>query len=184
MRGDRRKRPLFVLPDPNPNSAGSDDSGLQKARKVRILIADDHELIREGLRRQIETREDWEVCGEATNGRDVVTLAATLQPDVVILDLDMPEIQGLEAARLIKAARPATEIMIYTADAHEEMIHNAIQSGVSSYIAKTDIGDHLLAAIEALSQHKPYMTERIEKLVMERYFHPKSCDEVFGLFPK
>ena len=141
---------------------------------LRILIADDHEILRAGIRRMIEARPGWEVCGEAGNGRDVIALAESLQPDVIVLDLDMPELHGLEAARQIKKSRPTTEIMIFTANVREEMIHDAFEAGVSSYISKTDLGDHLALAIEALGQHKSYLTDRISKIVMERYLHPEN----------
>ena len=159
------------MPDQDGVPAAPD--ARQQKRKLRILIADDHEFLRAGVRGLIETREDWEVCGEATNGREVVALAETLQPDVVILDLDMPELHGLEAARQIRASRPSTEILIFTSSAGEEMIHAAFESGVTSYISKSDIGDHLVSAIEALGEHKHYLTDRISKIVMERYLHPE-----------
>jgi DNA-binding NarL/FixJ family response regulator len=141
---------------------------------LRILIADDHEVLRAGIRRMIETRPGWEVCGEAGNGHDVVALAENLQPDIIVLDLDMPELPGLEAARRIKKSQPATEIMIFTANVREEMVHDAFEAGVSSYISKTDLGDHLTLAIEALGEHRPYLTDRISKIVMQRYLHPES----------
>lgn len=149
----------------------------QQRRKLRILLADDHEVLRTGVRRLIEARGDWEVCGEATNGREAVALAETLQPDIVVLDLDMPELHGLEAARRIKASWPSTEILIFTASASEEMIHDAFEAGVTSYISKTDIGDYLISAVEALGEHKPYLTDRISKIVMERYLHPEKETE-------
>jgi DNA-binding NarL/FixJ family response regulator len=152
---------------PAPRNAG------QQKRRLRILIADDHELIRTALRGLIEAREGWEVCGEAVNGREVIGLAESLQPDVIVLDLDMPELHGLEAARQIKATRPATELLIFTANVSEEMVHNAFAAGVTTYISKNDISDHLVSAIEATGEHKTFLTERISKIVTERYLYPE-----------
>jgi DNA-binding NarL/FixJ family response regulator len=145
----------------------------QQKRKLRILIADDHELIRTGVRRLIESREDWEVCGESANGREVVALAETLQPDIVVLDLDMPELHGLEATRQIKASWPAIEVLIFTGSAGVETIHDAFELGVTSYISKNDIGDHLVSAIEALGEHKVFITDRISNMLLERYCRPE-----------
>ena len=168
---------LFVVPGLAAKPNGSNGSTAHSDRKLRIFIADDHEILRAGIRRMIEARPGWEVCGEAGNGRDVIALAESLQPDVIVLDLDMPELHGLEAARQIKKSRPTTEIMIFTANVREEMIHDAFEAGVSSYISKTDLGDHLALAIEALGQHKSYLTDRISKIVMERYLHPENETE-------
>jgi DNA-binding NarL/FixJ family response regulator len=145
----------------------------QQKRKLRILIADDHELIRTAVRGLIEAREGWEVCGETANGREVIGLAKSLKPDVVVLDLDMPELHGLEAARQIKVTRPATGVLIFTANASEEMVHDAFAVGVTAYISKNDISAHLVSAIEATGQHKPFLTEWISKIVTERHLYPE-----------
>lgn len=168
------------MPDQHQLQTAPD--GRQQRRKLRILIADDHGLIRVGVRQLIKAREEWEVCGETANGLEVVALTEALQPDVVVLDLDMPELHGLEAARQIKASWPSTEILIFTANATEEMIHDAFESGVTSYISKNDIGDNLISAIEALGEHKPYLTDQISKIVMERYLHPE--EETKRLTPR
>ena len=137
--------------------------------KLRILLADDHEIVRQGVRALIGTRPDWEVCGEAGDGRSAVALAEKLKPDIAIIDLGMPELNGLEATRQIKRVRPACEVLVFTGEEDEKLIHDVFASGAGSYILKSDISKHLFAAIESLSQHKHYFTNKISEIVFARY---------------
>ena len=139
---------------------------------IRILIADDHEMIRRGLRRTIDEREDWQLCGEATNGREAVELAKKLVPNVAILDLGMPELNGLEAARQIKKALPNAEILIFTMHESTELTHEVLAAGARGYILKDDAAKHIVDAIEALSEHKPYFTWKVSKTMMDAYLRP------------
>ena len=142
--------------------------------KLRILLADDHEIVRHGVRMLIEKEPGWEVCGEAADGRKAVALAEKLTPDVVVLDLGMPELNGLDAARQIKRALPKAEVLIFTGEESEQLIHEVFAAGVRSYILKSDIGGHLVAAIRALGQHKHYFTSRISEVVFARYLDGRS----------
>ncbi len=156
-------------------------------KKLRIFLADDHEVVREGVRRLIEKETDWEVCGEAVDGRTAVALAEKLAPDVVVLDLSMPELNGLDAARQIKRALPRTEVLIFTGEESEQVIHDVFAAGARSYILKSDISQHLVAAIRALGEHKHYFTTRISEIVFARYFDGKSGegrDKTEGLTPR
>jgi len=155
--------------------------------KLTILLADDHEIVREGVRKLIEREEGWEVCGEASDGRVAVVLAEKLKPDVVVLDLAMPELNGLEATRQIKRALPKTEVLIFTGEESEQLIHELFAAGARSYILKSDIGGHLVAAIRALAQHKHYFTDRVSEVVFARYFRGESGagkDKTEGLTPR
>jgi DNA-binding NarL/FixJ family response regulator len=145
-------------------------------KKLRILLADDHGVVLEGLRRLIEREANWEVCGEALDGRTTVALAKKLEPDVVVLDLAMPELNGLETTRQIRRALPRTEVVIFTGDASEQAIHQVFAAGARSYILKSDLSAHLIAAIRALGQHKPYFTTRISEIVFARYFAGESVE--------
>ena len=136
---------------------------------LRILIADDHEVVRHGVRMLIEKEPGWEVCGEAADGRNAVALAAQLKPDVIVLDIGMPELNGLDAARQIKRARSKTEVLIFTGEESEQLIHDVFAAGARSYILKSDIGGHLVAAIRALGQHRHYFTSHISEVVFARY---------------
>ena len=155
--------------------------------KLRILLADDHEIVRHGVRMLIEKEAGWEVCGEAADGRAAVALAEKLAPDVVVLDMGMPELNGLEAARQIKRALPQTEVLIFTGEESEQMIHDVFAAGARSYILKSDIGGHLVAAIRTLGQHRHYFTSRISEVVFARYLDGASGagqDKTEGLTPR
>jgi two-component system response regulator NreC len=148
---------------------GEADSFCFKMKPVRILIADDHEVVREGARMLLEREPGWEVCGIAKNGRDAVEQARQLQPDIVVLDMSMPELNGLDAARQIKRALPDTELLIFTAHESEELIQEVFDAGAKSYILKADASLHLVAAIKALSQHKPYFTNKVSETLFARF---------------
>jgi len=156
-------------------------------KNLGILLADDHEIVRQGVRMLIEKEPGWEVCGEAVDGRKAVALAMEFTPDIVILDMGMPELNGLEAARQIKRALPKTEVLIFTGEESEQLIHEIFAVGARSYILKSDLNEHLVAAIHALSQHKHYFTSRISEIVFARYFDGTSGagkDKAEGLTPR
>ncbi len=146
-------------------------------KTVRILLADDHKVVRQGTRALLSTIPEWEIVGEADNGRDAVALTADLKPDIVILDITMPELNGLDAARQIKRKSPETEILIFTAQETEKLVHDVFDSGARSYIMKTDAADHLIDAIKALSEHKHFFTSRISEIVFARCIQGKQALE-------
>ncbi|PYX09421.1 MAG: hypothetical protein DMG88_07200 [Acidobacteria bacterium] len=119
---------------------------------VRILIADDHEVVRRGVRSLLKSRADWEVCGEAVDGRDAVQKAKELNPDVIVMDIGMPYLNGLEAARVIRKEVPQSEILILSQHEAAEMRPAALQAGAREYITKSDVARDLLAAVESLSR--------------------------------
>src|SRR5438477_8186216 len=119
---------------------------------VRILIADDHEVVRRGVRSLLKSRADWEVCGEAVDGRDAVQKAKELKPDVIVMDIGMPHLNGLEAARVIRKEVPQSEILILSQYEATEMRPAALQAGAREYITKSDVARDLLAAVESLSR--------------------------------
>jgi two-component system response regulator NreC len=137
-------------------------------KKLRILLADDHALVRGGVRSLIEKR-GWEVCGEAANGREAVRLAEQLVPDVAVLDLGMPELNGLEATREIKRLLPQTEVLILTASTTEQLVHDVFEAGARSYIYKTDAPLQLVEAIETVSRHKPFFTSSVSEILFARF---------------
>jgi len=156
-------------------------------QKLRILIADDHEVVRQGVRTLIEKEDGWEVCGEAVDGRKAMALAEDLAPDVVVMDIGMPELNGLDAARQIKRALPRIEVLIFTGEEREQVIHDVFAAGARSYILKSDLGLHLVAAIRALGEHRHYFTSRISEVVFARYLDGASGagkDKTEGLTPR
>lgn len=128
---------------------------------LRILVADDHQVVRTGLRTLLESKAGWQVCAEAANGREAVEKAGELQPDVAVLDIGMPLLNGVEATRQIRKASPKTEILILTMHDSEHMIQSVLDAGAHGYILKDDADRNLLAAVESLRKHKPYLSSRV-----------------------
>jgi DNA-binding NarL/FixJ family response regulator len=135
-------------------------------KSLRILIADDHDLMRRGLRTLLETHPGWTVCAEANTGRDAVAKAEELRPDIVIMDITMPELNGVEAARRILKASPSTEILILSVHHSDQLIREILAAGARGYIVKSDSDRDLLVAVEALSNHKPFFTPRATELML------------------
>ena len=133
---------------------------------TRVLIADDHEVVRKGLRSLLESEAGVEVVGEASNGREAFEKAVAEKPDVVVLDIGMPELNGLEATRRIVKAAPRTEVLILTVYESEEVIREVLRAGARGYVLKSDAGRLLLTALEAVSAHKPFFTSRVSELVL------------------
>lgn len=139
---------------------------------MNILIADDHELVRKGLRAVLETQPGWRVCGEAVNGRQAVERARELQPDVIVMDFSMPELNGLEATRQIRKALPKVEVLILTVHASEQLVGEVLAAGARGYILKADTSRLLVAAIESLAQHKPFFTGTASEVVLGGFLRP------------
>lgn len=140
---------------------------------TRVLLADDHQLMRRGLRAVIDGMDGWEVCGEAATGREAVQLAERLRPEIVIMDVLMPELNGIEATRQIKKSAPETEILMFTGQETEELVHQVFDAGARSYILKTDGLAPLDAALRALAAHKPYFTSQIGEILFAKFLHGK-----------
>jgi DNA-binding NarL/FixJ family response regulator len=136
---------------------------------VRILLADDHEIVRRGLKELLEEQIGWTVCAEAANGRDAVDLAVQTRPQVAVLDFSMPELNGLEATRRIREVCPKTEILVFTMHDSEELIREVLSAGARGYLVKSDATRQLIPAIEALARHKPYFSGRVSEVVLEGF---------------
>jgi DNA-binding NarL/FixJ family response regulator len=146
-------------------------------KKLRLLIADDHGMVRRGLRAAIEARREWEVCGEAENGRQAVELAKQLRPDLVVLDLTMPELNGLDAARKIRAAVPDAQVLIQTMHDSEALAQEVLAAGARGYLLKNDAPELLSKAIEALAGGRTFFTPKVSALVMSGLAKPGSTPE-------
>jgi DNA-binding NarL/FixJ family response regulator len=128
---------------------------------LRILIADDHPLLRRGARAILEEHEGWEVCAEASNGKDAVELAMRLHPDLCVLDVSMPELDGIEATRRIRAALPNTEVVVLTVHDSEELPAAILAAGARGYVLKDDLADDLTAAVESVARHARFFTRKV-----------------------
>jgi len=132
---------------------------------LRILIADDHDVMRQGTQSVIEREPGWEVCGFASTGREAVAKTAELEPDIVIMDMTMPELNGLDAAVQIKRHAPKTEILMFTGHATDQLIREVFEAGVKSFINKAEAHTYLVEAIKSLSRHKPFFTNEVSEIL-------------------
>lgn len=153
---------------------------------LRILIADDHELARNGIRALLETHPGWEVCAEAKDGRESVELAAETKPDVVLLDIGMPNLNGLEAAKQILADSPGVAILILTMHDSDNVVREVLRAGARGFLLKSDAGRDLVAAVEALQRQRTFFTTRVSQMVLDGFLnrreraeaHPSAATDV------
>jgi DNA-binding NarL/FixJ family response regulator len=136
---------------------------------LRILLADDHDIVRRGLKDLLEQQAGWQVCAEASNGREATELALQHRPQVAVIDLSMPELNGLEATRRIRQSLPATEVLVFTMHESEELIREVLSAGARGYLLKSDAVRHLIPAVESLSQKKPYFAGRVSEVVLDGF---------------
>jgi DNA-binding NarL/FixJ family response regulator len=136
---------------------------------LRILVADDHDLIRRGLKQLLTAQPGWEVCAEAKDGREAVALAGEHKPEVVVMDISMPELNGLEAARRIRKELPKTEIVILTLHFSDQLVHEIVEAGARAYIMKSDADRDLVAAVEAASHRRSFFTPKAAEMVLNGF---------------
>jgi len=137
--------------------------------ELRILVVDDHEVVRRGLRAVLETHPGWLVVGEAASGREAVEKAAALKPHVIILDMSMPGLNGLEATRGILKALPEAQVLVLTQHDSEQLIRSFLQAGAQGYLVKSDAARELVPAVESLEQGRPFFTAKVARMVLDGY---------------
>jgi DNA-binding NarL/FixJ family response regulator len=140
---------------------------------LRILIADDHEVARQGIRSLLESHAEWEVCGEARDGREAVEYASKLKPDVLLLDIGMPNLNGLDAARQILATTPEARLLILTVHDSEQVVREVLAAGARGFLLKSDAGRDLLAAVEALQHRRTFFTSSVAQMMLDGYLRPE-----------
>lgn len=138
-------------------------------KPIKILIADDHELVRQGVRHTLETNAGWQVVAEAANGREAVELALQLQPDVAVLDLSMPEMNGLDAIRRIVAQLPQIRILVLSIHDSDTLIHEVLAAGAKGYLLKSDAARDLVFAVESLIEGRPYFTAKVSQTLLDNF---------------
>jgi DNA-binding NarL/FixJ family response regulator len=136
---------------------------------LRVLLGDDHTVLRHGLRKILEDRRDWRVVAEADNGRDAVREALALTPDVAVLDIGMPLLNGIEATRQIVRRAPSVRVLILSMHSDQVYITQAIQAGARGYLLKESAGAELLEAIAALAAGKSYFSQAVAQVVFDDY---------------
>jgi DNA-binding NarL/FixJ family response regulator len=143
-------------------------------KKLRILVADDHGLVRRGARAVLHSRAGWKVVGEAANGREAVEKAIKLKPDVAVVDLSMPELDGVEVARQIREAVPDTKILVLTMHESDQMVRSALDAGARGYLLKSDLTECLVKAVKAVSEGKRFLTSKVSEIVVEGFLNTRS----------
>jgi len=138
-------------------------------KALRILVADDHEVVRKGLLALLQQQPEWQICGEASDGREAVTKAAELNPEIVILDIGMPTLNGLEATRQILKTNPDTKVLILTLHDSDQLVQDVLNAGARGFLLKSDAARDLVAAVEALRREKTYFTSKVASMVLEGY---------------
>jgi len=136
---------------------------------ITVLLADDHTVVRDGLKVLLEKQADMRVVGLAADGREAVAGAAQLQPDVVVMDISMPDMNGVEAARRICAARPQTRVVMLSMHSDAEHVYRALEAGATGYLLKDSAGAELVTAVRAVHAGRRYLAKKIDELVIAGY---------------
>jgi two-component system response regulator NreC len=155
---------------------------------IRILIAEDHLMVRSGIRALLEKSGDLRILGEASNGQEAIEMAEKLKPDVLIMDIMMPRLNGIQAAENIRKLRLRTHILLLSMYADEGLVYQALQSGVTGYVLKSSVSDELLWAVQAVAKGKTYLSSQISEIVVESAVHPRPSgqnhDPISNLSPR
>ena len=141
---------------------------------LRLLVADDHEIVRKGLRSILEQQPGWQVAGEAKDGRETVAKAKELKPDVVVVDISMPSLNGLEATRQMLKEDAKTKVLILTMHDTDPLIREVLDAGARGYVLKSDASRDLVTAVEAVRRNKTFFTARVAQMVLEGYLDKKT----------
>jgi DNA-binding NarL/FixJ family response regulator len=136
---------------------------------VRILLANDHAVVRRGLRVLFEACKDFEVCAEASNGREAVELAIHHKPDVAVLDIWLPVVNGIEATRQIRKEAPGTEVMIFTSHDTESEIREVLNAGARGYVLKSEADEQIVRAIESLARHHAFFSDHVSETLLHKF---------------
>ena len=146
-----------------------------------IVIVDDHSVVRRGVRALLESQPGWKVLAEARTGREAVEVVKQLQPDIVVIDLSLPELNGLDATRQILKESPRTEVLMLTMHHSEELVRDVLQAGARGYVLKSDADANLVSAVDSLRQHKPFLTANVAEFVLDDYLRRADQQDLTAL---
>jgi DNA-binding NarL/FixJ family response regulator len=141
----------------------------RNAKELRILVADDHELMRRGIRGLLHAQRGWTVVGEAANGKEAVEKVRKLTPSLAILDIEMPELDGLEATRRIREEAPNTQILILTMHGSGQMVRRVLEAGAHGYVMKSDLPRHLVRAVKDVARGKLFLAPSVSEVVLKEF---------------
>ena len=150
----------------------------------RVMLADDHAVVRRGLRTLIEGVPGWEVCAEASDGNEAVTLATETKPDVLIMDLSMPGLGGVDATIQIRKVLPQIEVLILTMHESDRLAGQALRAGARGYLLKGESEDKLMEALDALARHQPYFSPSVSETLLQGYLHSEPTHDLKQLTPR
>jgi len=142
-------------------------------KKLRILVADDHGLVRRGARGVLHSRPGWRIVAEAANGRDAVEKAVELKPDVAVVDIGMPQLDGIEVTRQIREGVPTAKVLVLTLHESSQMVRRAFDAGAHGYVLKSDLSDSLVEAVEVVSNGNRFLTPKVSEIVLEGFLKTK-----------
>jgi two-component system response regulator NreC len=137
--------------------------------KIRILLADDHPLVRSGLVKLLEPYKEFVVVGEASDGEEAVAMTKKLEPDIVVIDLSMPKLSGVEATKIIQKNNPLSKVLVLTMHDSEEYVYQILKSGAGGYVLKNSGRDELAAAIRAVANGEKFFSPRVSEIMVEAY---------------
>jgi DNA-binding NarL/FixJ family response regulator len=150
----------------------------------RVMLVDDHTLVRRGLRSLIESQPRWEVCAEAEEGHEALAIAEAAQPDIIVMDLSMPKVGGIDATVQLRKLLPNVEILILTMHESDLLIGTALRAGARGYILKSESDDKLMDALDALSRHQPYFSSSVSETLLQGYLHSEPAADPKRLTPR
>jgi DNA-binding NarL/FixJ family response regulator len=157
------------------------EPGRDAQKPTRVLVADDHDVVRRGVRSLLQSQPGFEVCGEASDGDQAVEQAQRLRPDIAVLDITMPGLNGLEATRAIAEKVPRTRVLILTMHESEQVVREVLNAGARGYVLKSDADRDLVAALEALREGRAFFTSKVSQMVLEGYLNPSARPRHRGL---
>lgn len=142
---------------------------MKNKNSLRIVVADDHELVRRGIRDLLEAQKVWKVVGEATGGREAIEIVKKLKPDIAIIDITMPDMDGLEVTRRIRNVARETQILILTMHESDQMVRRVLEMGARGYVLKSDMAAHLSQAVKDLANGRISLTPKVSEMVLEGF---------------
>ena len=153
----------------------------QQQRRVRFMVVDDHEIVRKGVRALIETVPEWTTCAEFADSQEAVKAAAELRPDIIVLDLSMPKMGGIELITSFKRVQPDCEILVLTMHENQQLVFQALRAGARGYVVKNESGEILLDALKAVARHQNYFSSQISETLLHHYLDTSETGDPVSL---